>query len=483
MKKFLISAVTALTIIASLGLSACGEKQTEQTPEEDPLADHTKHEWVLTSSTEATCGEAGRNYYKCETDGATTSKRTTPATGEHNFDENGVCTDCGYIDFSSMTREEAIAQYGYYVEDKDESGTYTTGDLVYFGNYWQEMIADGDLYSDFESAHEGSFVQGVTVDDELFQKLTAEQGTLPTADSNGDWSSYGYYDEGATADYMFYKDVEVDGVNYRGVYMLKYRPWYSKLAASADYTYIDDEGYDLETVYWFKYSPIAWSVLDYEKGNLLLNSKYCLEGQPFQALYEGDRSKLVIPGTDTYVNDWEASTVRKYLNDDFYKAAFTADEQALIESVTLDNRTTGFEANTQWQIIQNDTVDKVFLLSYQDMLNTDYGFTEKANYDNDTYLDVNGSEEAMIRRRSFSAYATIQGCRTSVQGNTADGDHACWYMLRSAGNLMYAICGVNKYGSIVNSGSMSLTSTTSSDGLAYNGDFGILPSLYLKVGK
>lgn len=483
MKKFLVLGIASLMALCSLGLTACVE---EDPVEEDPLAEHTAHEWTQTSTTQATCGEAGRIYYTCSVDGATTSKRTDAATGNHNYGDDNVCDDCGYIDMSGLTVDEAIEAYGYYVEDKDGSNTYTTGDVVYFGKYWQNEIADDALYATIEaSLEEGSFVQGVTLDNELYAKLKAEEGTLPTLTSGADgWTSYGYYDNGSVSDYMFYKDVEVDGVSYRGVYLLKYRPWYSKLEASSSYSYIGSEGFELETVYWFEYSPIVWTVLDYENGNLFLNSKYCLEGQPYQALYEGDRSNLVIPGTSTYINDWEASTLRTFLNNDFYNNAFTSSEQALIQTVTLDNSTTGYEANARFQINQNSTQDKIFLLSYQDMLNTDYGFTATASYDVETNGDkINDVPEAMNRRRSYTAYSTIQGCRTSVQGNTADGDHACWYMLRSAGNVMYGIAGVNKYGSAVYTGAMSLTSSTSQDGLAYNGDFGVLPSLYIKVGK
>lgn len=455
MKKSLIFCTMALVMLMTGGFTAC--QQDEPIEPEEPTA-HV-HDWSVTSTTEATCGEAARTYYVCDECGTTKTERGTAATAAHSYGDDNVCDDCGYIDFSGMTVEEGIEQYGYYIEDVDGSGTYTTGDFVYFGSYPQEIVADDALYAEHGT-------HSIVLDNELFAKLQGEAGTLPTASGAGDWTSYGYYDDSAVSDYMFYKDVTVDGVRYRGVYMLKYRPYYSNYAASVDYSYIDNEGFALNTVYWFKYSPIKWTVLDYIGGSLLLNSKYTLEGQPFQDAIEGDRSKLVIPGTDIYTNNWEYCSLRSFLNEDFYNTAFNETQQALVQTVTLDNKYSGYAMDSKYQLIQNNTQDKVFLLSYQDVLNTDYGFTEDST-----------------RSHSFTTYATIQGNRTSSEGTTPDGDPACYYMLRSSNGLMYGICGVSKLGTASFTSNAMSTTGASIDGLAFNGDLGVLPALYLKVGK
>lgn len=483
MKKIFISGLTALLTLISLGFVACGNQSGENDSADQPKA-HTVHEWTLVSSSEATCGEAGRNYYSCSC-GAAKSVRTQAASGGHDFGGGNVCSVCGYIDMSGLNEDEAIQTYGFYFVDSDDSSTYTQGDAVCFGSYPQDLIVDGDGYAALEeAAADGTALQGVRVDEEVYSELKSQEGVLPAQGSSGDWTSYGYYDGGQTSDYMFYKDVTVGGKKYRGVYLLKYRAYYSGLAAQAEYSYIDEQGFALGTAYWFEYAPVLWNVLDYQNGNLLLNSEYCLEGQPYQAVYEGGPTDVVITGTDTYINDWEASTLRAFLNGSFYDTAFSAKEKSLIETVTLDNANTGYQADAKFQTCQNSTQDKVFLLSYQDVLNTDYGFTEKASYDSETTGDkINSVPEAMTRRRSYTAYSTIQGLRTSSQGYTANGDMSCWYLLRSAGSARYSVAGVNKYGSAVYTGAMSATGTTSNDGLAYNGDLGVLPSLYIKVGK
>lgn len=454
MKKWIAALLAACTMLsAALGLSACGgqapvqgEKEESEGGsggvEETPAETAHEHAWVVSGESEATCGEAARTYYTCSC-GAQKSVRGAAATGNHTF-ENGVCTECGYIDMSALSQEEAISAYGFFLDDADGSGTYTTGDAVRFGSYPQALV-DGE---------------------EELAALAGAAGTLPTAESCGDWTSYGYYDEGAVSDYMFYKDVTVGGARYRGVYLLKYRSYYSHLEALADYSYIDENGFETETVYWFRYEPLCWTVLDYEGGALLLNAKYCIEGQPFQALHEGDKTNMVIPGTSTYINDWAASSIRAFLNGGFLALAFTEEEQELVQEVTLDNSTTGYATDAAYQVGQSATQDRVFLLSYQDMLNADYGFAEDA-----------------ARSRSFTEYALIQGLRQSSEGYTPDGEPACYYMLRSAGNARYSVTGVSKMGTASFTGSINVMGTSSYDGLAYNGDMGVLPSLYLKVGK
>ncbi|MDO5378692.1 MAG: DUF6273 domain-containing protein [Clostridia bacterium] len=451
MKKRGIS--TALLLLA---LVWCPAAQAEEGAAD--LSEHGEHQWETVSSAAATCGEAGFTLLRCGVCHEEKYRRDDPATGEHHFGETGACDVCGYVEMAALTQEEALAQHGFYLEDADESGTYTTGDVVWFGQYPQRLL---------------------TEDDAAYALLQAEGEDL--ADG---WTSFSYYSEGEISDYMFYKDVTVDGRAYRGVYLLNYRPYYTGLPAGPDASYIDDEGYELGKAYWFEFAPIAWNVLEYRDGCLLLNAKYCLDAQPFQALYEGNRSKMVIPGTEILTNDWEASSVRAFLNGPFSQLAFTQDEQQMIQPTQLNNRTTGYEPCAKFQITQNDTEDKVFLLSYEDVMNPDYGYPEKSSFDLETNGNsINDVPEAFQRRRSYTAYATIQGCRSSTQGVTADGEPACYYMLRSAGNLKFSITGVSKYGSASYSGSMNPTSKASQDGLSFNGDFGLLPALRVKVGQ
>lgn len=470
-KNAIMSALAVIMAVCAVGLSACGtvsdsglgsESATFQSSgtEETPAHEHI---WEKVSSVAATCGAAGRDYYECEC-GAKKTRRTTSATAEHTFGTDYVCDDCGYVDMSRYTCEEAISDFGYYLLDEDESETYSTGDIVLFGSYPQKLVTD----------------------EETVAALAPLQGELPTGTESGDWVSYGYYDEGRASDYMFYKDITSEGKRYRGVYFLKYRSYYTRLAADAEYSYIDEEGYETETVYWFEYTPIRWVVLDYIEGSLFLNALECLDAQPFQDTYDydGEAKQAYVPGTKTYMNDWASSSLRAFLNGSFKESAFSEEERALIETVELDNTATGFSTTNEYQICQQSTQDQIFLLSWQDLLNEDYGFTSTVDFDDlvtKQGVDADTLPEGQLRRRGFSDYSTVQGLHRSTVGHTASGESACHYLIRSAGILSYGICGVTKYGSLWNSGILSLTNTASYDTFAGNGNLGVAPSLYLRV--
>jgi hypothetical protein len=69
---------------------------------------------------------------------------------------------------------------------------------------------------------------------------------------------------------------------------------------------------------------------------------------------------------------WESSTLRTWLNEDFYQTAFSEDEQSAI--ITTDVVTA---ANPEYETDGgNATKDKIYLLSYEEVINPLYGFSE-----------------------------------------------------------------------------------------------------------
>ena len=94
--------------------------------------------------------------------------------------------------------------------------------------------------------------------------------------------------------------------------------------------------------------PITWTVIKVEEGRALLLADYCLSHTKFHEAYEEFT--------------WEDSDMRDKLNKDFYLTAFTEDEKALIDKVTLDNGENYIFALGEG----NDTADSVFLLSLEE---------------------------------------------------------------------------------------------------------------------
>lgn len=93
--------------------------------------------------------------------------------------------------------------------------------------------------------------------------------------------------------------------------------------------------------------PVEWLILDAKDDRILVISKYALDSQAYNTSF----SKVT----------WETCTLRKWLNSDFINAAFSADERAIIKTVTV------YADKTPWSrtetVSGNATQDQVFILS------------------------------------------------------------------------------------------------------------------------
>lgn len=113
--------------------------------------------------------------------------------------------------------------------------------------------------------------------------------------------------------------------------------------------------------------PIEWYVLDEQDGKKLLISKYVLDALPYDTWGEGYTWYLTNPRpvSDT---TWMTSSLRVWLNGTFLQTAFTADEQAKIQSYTSSDSvnfgtSTAETSPNAAMHVETDVTDKVFLLS------------------------------------------------------------------------------------------------------------------------
>ena len=181
-----------------------------------------------------------------------------------------------------------------------------SGNTVYFGYYPQTYISDESITSSLN-----------------------DTAKLPSTNTN--WISYSYYEDNSKSNYMWYIDLDTnsDGrFDYRGVYLTEYRPNKTTNQATADYSSIDENGYLTETVYWFKYEKIEWNVLNTNDGSKLLLANLVLDSQEFYPDHNNVPFKH--NGSEGYVNTYKLSEIRKWLNDNFYNAAFNSTEQKII---------------------------------------------------------------------------------------------------------------------------------------------------------
>ena len=91
--------------------------------------------------------------------------------------------------------------------------------------------------------------------------------------------------------------------------------------------------------------PIAWEVIDVKDNKALLLADNGLDAVPYNIKF----AEVT----------WETSSIREWLNFDFYHTAFNGSEQSRIVSTVLKNPDNSMFGTTGG----NDTNDKVFLLS------------------------------------------------------------------------------------------------------------------------
>ena len=159
--------------------------------------------------------------------------------------------------------------------------------------------------------------------------------------------------------------------------------------------------------------PIEWIVLDVSDNQALLLSRYALDAQPYN--------------TEFTEVTWEKSSLRNWLNTDFYESAFLKDEQEKIVTTGLTNaenpayKTTG----------GNNTSDKLFLLSIPEV---------KQYFREGPQLECKPTD-----------YTKARGIENDP--SVKENDSAVWWWwLRTPGSQMDYGAAVNINGAIVNIG-------------------------------
>ena len=166
-----------------------------------------------------------------------------------------------------------------------------------------------------------------------------------------------------------------------------------------------------------EFGGIFWRVLDVQDGKMLIISEDILESRPYHE-----------PGGDI---TWEHSTLRDYLNGEFYNGFDLSDRVRITETAVINNDNLSYDTPGG-----NDTTDKIFLLSI---------------------------DEAR-------AYFADNSARVAYG---ADGGSSRWW-LRSPGYISYSAAIVRNDGSIF-------------DGIynygnnVYNINYGVRPAMWLNA--
>ncbi|MBR7064332.1 MAG: hypothetical protein IKI31_04215 [Treponema sp.] len=275
-------------------------------------------------------------------------------------------------------------------------------------------------------------------------------GTNGTAGMSAQYVTFGKWPQTIKAE-----GVTVDESDTRECGMFTYcagsdGEWYCKALENAydsgeNYKYSDDtvaEKKSKNSYRWFKVEPIKWRVLteSYTDANSDSGNKtllFCERGIYAGVKFYDETDTRNIEKQTIFCSNYEHSRMRawlnglsfqldtdtnsEHLNKGFLQTAFTDAERAKIASTVVDN-TKGSYNDNDGTYACNNTVDKIFLLSYGEITNTEYGFTGA-----DKYVGDGNGTTASTRIIDRTDFALANGAN-NLGGDDSNGH---WFYLRS----------------------------------------------------
>lgn len=242
-----------------------------------------------------------------------------------------------------------------------------------------------------------------------------DKGIVPIISNDGQYVSYGLYPQTNVNDADLI--AELNGLNDsyikdNGWYFYN-NSYYAKLTANPYGGACDPQfrnGVTIENgkTYWFKCEPIQWKILNSESGNSLVVSDEILDiGQYNYTLLSSTSG-----GKTIYASNYKKSSIRKWLNANFYLAAFMLNSKLVQTTTVINDETTYDGSNTAY--ICDDTEDNVFLLSYQDYRNVNYGFSDSNSSRRSKITDWAKAKGAYVYNNSTYGYYWT---RTAIREN------------------------------------------------------------------
>lgn len=275
-----------------------------------------------------------------------------------------------------------------------EKSYIRVGNDIYFGTYPQELVIDETRIEELNS-------------------------------NTSSWNSYKYYADNEVVEYMFYKDIDIDNdgkYDFRGVKFSQFRPYLINQPAIESMSYVDENGYEKDKTYWFRYSSIKWNVLEESDGNIKIASELLLDSQ--EIYHENNNGKFDHNDGNGYSNNYDLSNIRKWLNDNFYNLAFTEVEK---ENIIKGNIYTDA---TPSKYTSGPVEDNIFLLNKNEA---------SAFYTSDE-----------VRRAKGTDYAKIQGLH--VNSSIVNTGFSEWWVRTPSYNSDYNTITIGTDGTINGNG-------------------------------
>ncbi|MBQ9369599.1 MAG: InlB B-repeat-containing protein [Clostridia bacterium] len=181
-----------------------------------------------------------------------------------------------------------------------------------------------------------------------------------------------------------------------------------------------DEGEE----YFFIVEPIKWRVLS---GDPTKNEDVVLMAESVLTAYtfKADGTTISAGGQNIYGGNWEYSGIRDYLNNEFYNKAFKSGEAGFIRTTTVDYSKDTVNKQYKNEKWANGTSceDKVYLLSYADLTNTSYGWSDSSKSE-----DLKRVAKNTDYSKTMGAYSCLNRVESGNSMSKDEYDFAVWWL-------------------------------------------------------
>ena len=354
---------------------------------------------------------------------------------------------CELCDNMIVTEKEPIIEHEYQAvvtrATCSDQGyvTYTCNKCGY---------AFDDNYAD---ALEHNLINGVC---EYCEYVRCDKNGVPN--ENGNYILFGEYPQTIKSASVNITKVKDD----RGYYLGSDGCYYAKVESdpySYDIRFSDGSLVFSGMVYYFKVEPIRWRILSEDGESAFVFCDSIIASMAFQSdcYAVGNEYYTTANGAPegTYANNYEYSAVRAWLNSQFYNTAFNYLQQQIILTTQVDNSatSTGYENNPY---VCEDTYDKVFIPSIEEVTNSVYGFSPYSST-----LDLS-------RRLLKNDYAVASGLAAAYEQKVYSQNG--WWMLRYGDFNSYSVFGVYSDGN-----------ASFSDFEVFETMFGVVPAMWIQL--
>ena len=293
------------------------------------------------------------------------------------------------LSITSIDEEKGSVSFsgtGHFEEDIVVTAIPNEG-FIFSGWYTDlnNKVSEKNPYTFKMPNHDYSLIAHFISEEDEKTKWDKDHGVIPNVNLENNTITYGIYPQTKISDTSLLDSLNsLTETSTNGWYLFN-NEYYAKETAyprtgdsATNLTFLDGSSIETGMTYWYKCEPITWNIIKSDDNS---HEYYLLTSMLLDTKsYYSSTKKREIDGETIFANNYEHSDIREWLNDSFYNTAFFLNKDYITTSL-VDNSasTTSSESNGY---ICNNTNDKVYLPSYKDLINEEYGFNSNV-YNND----------------------------------------------------------------------------------------------------